>query len=523
MAATPPPGYTPPPADLPQRGDRATFSNRVDAWVTWFSTVILPQLAAMVASAYANAVDAAASAVSALGAKTAAETARDAAQAARDTAQGYRDTALAYRDAAALSATDAQNSATASAASATALVATSTTSVAVGAGLKTFTTQAGKQFAPGVLVAVGSAGTPTSRMWGAVSSYSGTTLIVNVVDFTGTGSAADWAIAPGGATGPAGTLSAGNISGALNLAKAVPVASAASPDIWATIGNLVHITGTTTITGFANAPQPGAQRWLVADAAFTLTSGANLTVKGGTRKMEVGDVIVVTADTTTAFTAHVMRASGRATVAPLRYIELTTTQVWSTLAEDFIVELWGGGTGGGSNTSGPGAPGYVKKTFFGVPLGTAATLAIGTAGSGAAGDATDPPAVSWVAGSAGTATTFAISGFTTLSAGAGTVGLAANYGQAGIGGAASGGDINLPGEDGGNWMLAQNGTVSMGGFAGSNYLSNGGKSHWSSIGRQGNGFGASGASGGATYDTSAVLHGRTAGAAGRIGGCRIWY
>ena len=65
MSATPPPGYTPPPADLPQRGDRATFSDRVDAWVTWFSTVILTQLAAMVANAYANAVDAFASAASA--------------------------------------------------------------------------------------------------------------------------------------------------------------------------------------------------------------------------------------------------------------------------------------------------------------------------------------------------------------------------------------------------------------------------------------------------------------------------
>lgn len=62
---TTPPGYTPPPTDLPQRGDRATFSNRVDAWVTWFSTVILTQLAAMIANAFANATDAFNSAVAA--------------------------------------------------------------------------------------------------------------------------------------------------------------------------------------------------------------------------------------------------------------------------------------------------------------------------------------------------------------------------------------------------------------------------------------------------------------------------
>lgn len=58
MAATPPPGYTPPPANLPQRGVRATFSQYMDAWITWFTTVILTQLAAMIANAYANAVDA---------------------------------------------------------------------------------------------------------------------------------------------------------------------------------------------------------------------------------------------------------------------------------------------------------------------------------------------------------------------------------------------------------------------------------------------------------------------------------
>ncbi len=74
MSATPPPGYTPPPADLPQRGDRATFSNRVDAWVLWFTTVILTQLAAMIANAYANAVDAFNSTTAAAGSAAAALT-----------------------------------------------------------------------------------------------------------------------------------------------------------------------------------------------------------------------------------------------------------------------------------------------------------------------------------------------------------------------------------------------------------------------------------------------------------------
>lgn len=58
MSATPPPGYTPPPADLPQRGIRATFSNLMDTWITWFSVTVLPQVAALANNVYANALDA---------------------------------------------------------------------------------------------------------------------------------------------------------------------------------------------------------------------------------------------------------------------------------------------------------------------------------------------------------------------------------------------------------------------------------------------------------------------------------
>ena len=61
---TPPPSMTPGPTDLPQRGIKATFSARLDAFVTWVCAAIA-QFVAMGANVYNNAVDAYNSAVTA--------------------------------------------------------------------------------------------------------------------------------------------------------------------------------------------------------------------------------------------------------------------------------------------------------------------------------------------------------------------------------------------------------------------------------------------------------------------------
>lgn len=64
MAATPPPSYTPAPEQHPVRNQRSTFSDRVDAFITWFVTAI-GQVAALASNAYANAGDAYTSAANA--------------------------------------------------------------------------------------------------------------------------------------------------------------------------------------------------------------------------------------------------------------------------------------------------------------------------------------------------------------------------------------------------------------------------------------------------------------------------
>lgn len=69
---------------------------------------------------------------------------------------------------------------------------TSDTSVAVATGTQTFTTQAELSFSPGMTVMASSHADPAAWMWGAVTSYGGTTLELNVLQSGGSGTHADW-------------------------------------------------------------------------------------------------------------------------------------------------------------------------------------------------------------------------------------------------------------------------------------------------------------------------------------------
>ena len=112
--------------------------------------------------------------------------------------------AAASATAAAASATSAAGSATAAAALAAGLTDTSATSLAIGAGAKTFTCSAGKQFAAGQFVLVTSSANSANYMHGQVTSYTGTTLVINVLDIGGSGTHADWALSVSGSQGAAG-------------------------------------------------------------------------------------------------------------------------------------------------------------------------------------------------------------------------------------------------------------------------------------------------------------------------------
>lgn len=72
--------------------------------------------------------------------------------------------------------------------------ATSTTSLVIGTGSKTFTTQSGKAFVVGQFIIAANTTTPSNYMIGQITSYSTTTLILNVVKIGGSGTIANWTI-----------------------------------------------------------------------------------------------------------------------------------------------------------------------------------------------------------------------------------------------------------------------------------------------------------------------------------------
>lgn len=94
------------------------------------------------------------------------------------------------------------------------------------------------------------------------------------------------------------------------------VASASTCNIWATDGNTVHITGTTTITSFGTAPQAGAWMKVIFDGALTLTHGANLNLPGSASiTTAANDWAFVYADATTLFRVVYFKADGTAVVS----------------------------------------------------------------------------------------------------------------------------------------------------------------------------------------------------------------
>lgn len=126
---------------------------------------------------------------------------------------------------------------------------------------------------------------------------------------------------------------------AVNLSEGSAVASATTADIWATDGNTVHVTGTTTITSFGTAPRAGAWRTVIFDGILTLTHGANLNLPGAANiTTAAGDIAFVYADTTTQFDVVYHKASGAAVVATgLPAPDFTSAEQAITLDSDLDV------------------------------------------------------------------------------------------------------------------------------------------------------------------------------------------
>lgn len=113
-------------------------------------------------------------------------------------AEGFRNEAEVFKDAAAASAA-------AAAALAGAFSGTSTTSLTVGTGLKTFVTQEGESYSPGIFVTAVSEANPGHFMFGQVDSYTVDELVLDVIALGGAGETdADWNLSLSGVPGPPG-------------------------------------------------------------------------------------------------------------------------------------------------------------------------------------------------------------------------------------------------------------------------------------------------------------------------------
>jgi hypothetical protein len=211
---------------------------------------------------------------------------------------------------------------------------TSTSSLAIGTGSKTFSTQSGYAYAPGNYIRASSAADGTNYMEGTITSYADNgggagTIVLNVTKTGGSGTKSDWVFSIAGTPGANGAgsgdmLAANNLSDVGNKKTSkdnisihgANVASAATIDLESATGDLIDVTGTTTIT--AITLNDGHERTVRFTGALTLTNGASLVLPGGANiTTAAGDFAVFR-----GYAAGVVRcvgytlANGRALVAP---------------------------------------------------------------------------------------------------------------------------------------------------------------------------------------------------------------
>ena len=149
-------------------------------------------------------------------------------------------------------------------------VGSSTTPVAIGAGSKTFQTQAYKDFAPGRNVKIISAADHTDFMGGTITAYDGPTgaLTVDVTSFGGGGTHDDWDIYIAGVTGVPGppgasgatrtrTLPIATIAH-VNLAAGGIAAGTVHNDYTLVTGDLVLVNGQNDPAGNGIYPAPAS-------------------------------------------------------------------------------------------------------------------------------------------------------------------------------------------------------------------------------------------------------------------------
>lgn len=137
------------------------------------------------------------------------------------------------------------------------------------------------------------------------------------------------------------TFAGGSLTSALNEAKATNIASASTTDIGAATGNLVHVTGTTTITALGTV-QAGTARTVVFDGALTLTHNATSLIlpTGANILTAAGDVALFRSEGSGNWRCcGYLPASGKALVAATPAPVIVTTVSSNTITPTSATDL----------------------------------------------------------------------------------------------------------------------------------------------------------------------------------------
>jgi hypothetical protein len=335
---------------------------------------------------------------------------------------------------------------------------TSTTENTITNGAKTFTVASGLSYTATQDITI--VYDANNHMHGSVTSYSGTTLVVEIVQHTQTspGPYTQWTINVGGLTNTAGTLlSANNLS------------DVASPS--------------TSLTNLGGVPTART-----ISAGTGLSGGGDLTAN---RTLSLADTTVTAGSygSSSQIAALTVDAQGRLTAASnvaftsqdVQVFPTVGTATWTKLAgaKRVRVQLWSGGGGGASGRKGAagtircgggggGSGGYYDSILDASILGATETVTIGAGGTAGGSIATN--STNGLAGGQGGTTSFGahVSLFGG-NGGSGGTNATGNAGGGGVGGNTAGG-ASTTGANGVNGTPSTTGTTctqaSGGGAAG---------------------------------------------------------
>lgn len=255
----------------------------------------------------------------------------------------------------------------------TALSSTSTTSNTIGTGAFTFTTQANKNYFPGQFIIASDAANANNFILGTVTSYSGTTLVMNETAIGGSGTKSNWNLAVSGPQGT-GTVTNVTFTGDGTVLSSTPSAAVTSTGtLLATLNNQT-----------ANKVLAGATSGGAAAPTFRALVNGDLPTSG----------VSATSYTATNLTVNaqgIITAASNGAASLINRQTFTSSTTWSKPSgygsnAMVRIEVWGAGGGGGqsSGTSGNGGSGG-SSSFGSWVTAYGGSGAGGNAGKGGSG------------------------------------------------------------------------------------------------------------------------------------------